>query len=437
MSNKDTKHIKPRLRFPEFLKSEIWVENTIGNISPNITAGATPSTTEPKYWGGDVRWMNSGELNLKKVYEVQGRITQLGLNNSSTKILPKRCVLVGLAGQGKTRGTVAMNFVELCTNQSIAAIHPNESIFISDFLYHNLDNRYDELRRISAGDGGRGGLNLQIIKNLKIHLPKDKKEQQKIADCLSSIDELITAESKKLDALRIYKKGLMQQLFPAKGETLPKLRFPEFNDSGNWKKIRIIDLASKEVKWSFTGGPFGSNLKSSDYTNTGIRVIQLQNIGDGEFVDNYKIYTSENKANELLSCNIYPGEIILSKMGDPVARACLIPDKEKRYVMCSDGIRLAVDKNKFDSYFIYSFINSEIFRAIAEKSSTGSTRKRIGLDILKNLTIMIPTIKEQQKIAEMLYLLDDFITNQSKKMDALKNHKKGLMQQLFPIMSEL
>ena len=168
MSNKDTKYIEPHLRFPEFLKSEKWVENTIGSIFPNVTAGATPSTTEPKYWGGDVRWMNSGELNLKKVYEVQGRITQLGLNNSSTKILPKRCVLVGLAGQGKTRGTVAMNFVELCTNQSIAAIHPNESVFDSDFLYHNLDGRYDELRRISAGDGGRGGLNLQIIKNLKI-----------------------------------------------------------------------------------------------------------------------------------------------------------------------------------------------------------------------------------------------------------------------------
>ncbi|HHU0103056.1 TPA: restriction endonuclease subunit S [Legionella pneumophila] len=278
---------------------------------------------------------------------------------------------------------------------------------------------------------------LSLIKEYLIAYPVDKKEQQKIADCLSSIDELITAENKKLDTLKIYKKGLMQQLFPAEGETLPKLRFPAFKDSGSWTKTRVIDLTNSEVKWSFTGGPFGSNLKSSDYTNSGIRVIQLQNIGDGEFIDNYKIYTSENKANELLSCNIYPNEIILSKMGDPVARACLIPDKEKRYLMCSDGIRLAVDKNKFDNYFIYSFINSEIFRSIAEKSSTGSTRKRIGLDILKNLKIMIPPIVEQQKIADLLSSLDDSITNQSKKMEALKQHKKGLMQKLFPIMSEL
>lgn len=204
----------PKLRFPEFNDAPEWLENTIGRITPHVTAGATPSTTEPNYWAGQIRWMNSGELNLKRVYEVQGRITQLGLDNSSTKILPKKCVLVGLAGQGKTRGTVAMNFVELCTNQSIAAIHPNESVISSDFLYHNLDSRYYELRRISAGDGGRGGLNIQIIKDLKIHFPKDKKEQQKIADFLYSIDELITAESKKIEVFKNHKKGLMQQLFP-------------------------------------------------------------------------------------------------------------------------------------------------------------------------------------------------------------------------------
>ena len=159
--------------------------------------------------------MNSGELNLKRVHEVQGRITELGLNNSSTKIIPPKCILIGLAGQGKTRGTVAMNMVELCTNQSIAAIFPNELLFDSEFLYHNLDGRYDELRRLSAGDGGRGGLNLQIIKNLKIHLPKSKREQKKIADCLSSLDDLICSEESKLEYLKAHKKGLLQQLFPS------------------------------------------------------------------------------------------------------------------------------------------------------------------------------------------------------------------------------
>jgi type I restriction enzyme S subunit len=191
-------------------------------------------------------------------------------------------------------------------------------------------------------------------------------------------------------------------------------------------------VTDKKIKWSFIGGPFGSNLKSSDYTDNGVRIIQLQNIGDAEFFDDYKIYTSEQKANELLSCNIYPGDIILSKMGDPVGRACLIPDNHDRYLMCSDGIRLVVDEGAFSKYFIYSLINSASFRDLVEKTATGSTRKRIGLDELKNLPFSVPKLKEQQRIADCLSSLDALITSQAEKLDALKTHKKGLMQQLFP-----
>jgi len=186
---------------------------------------------------------------------VQGRITEEGLQNSSTKLIPKHCVLIGLAGQGKTRGTVAMNMVELCTNQSIAAIFPSEKIFDSNFLYHNLDSRYDELRRLSTGSEGRGGLNLQIIKSLKINTPS-LPEQQKIADCLSSISDRISAETQKLDTLKAHKKGLMQQLFPAEGETLPKLRFPEFRDAGEWEEkllgqtVQFLDGQRKPIKES-------------------------------------------------------------------------------------------------------------------------------------------------------------------------------------------
>ncbi|BAS68178.1 restriction endonuclease subunit S [Bathymodiolus septemdierum thioautotrophic gill symbiont] len=221
-----------------------------------------------------------------------------------------------------------------------------------------------------------------------------------------------------------------------KKELEPELRFPEFLGMGKWDKIKFIDVADKKIKWSFIGGPFGSNLKSSDYVADGIRIIQLQNIGDGEFKGDYKIFTSEEKANELLSNNIYPNEIILSKMGDPVGRACLIPDTHKRYVMCSDGIRLVVDEELFSKYFIYTLINSVQFRALVEKTATGSTRKRIGLDDLKKLLMIVPKRDEQQKIADCLSSIDELITSHTKKYDALKAHKKGLMQQLFPAEGE-
>lgn len=109
-----------------------WEEISISNIA-KVQAGGTPSTTNNSYWNGSIRWMNSGELNLKKVYEVENRITELGLKKSSTKLIPKNSILIGLAGQGKTRGTVAINYVELCTNQSIASILPNEKNMIPIF----------------------------------------------------------------------------------------------------------------------------------------------------------------------------------------------------------------------------------------------------------------------------------------------------------------
>ena len=214
---------------------------------------------------------------------------------------------------------------------------------------------------------------------------------------------------------------------------IPELRFPAFENDGEWVDKSLIDTADNKVKWSFTGGPFGSNLQASDYTSDGIRIIQLQNIGNGEFNDTYKIYTSKEKADELLSCNIYSGEIILSKMGDPVGRACIIPEFLKRCVMSSDGIRLVIDEKKYSKYFIYSLINSKRIRELIEKKATGSTRKRIGLDDLRGIKLIVPkSLSEQKKIASCLSSLDEVIAARNQKLELLKDHKKGLMQNLFP-----
>ena len=179
------------LRFPGF-EGE-WDKLKVRDFT-RVVAGATPATDKKEYWGGVIRWMNSGELNLKRVYEVQGRITQLGYDKTSTKIIPPHSVLIGLAGLGKTRGTAAMNYVELCTNQSIASILPSDS-FYSEFLYQNVESRYKELRDISSGDGGRGGLNLQMIYNL--YIPHcSMQEQKKIGDFLYLLDQRIAIQTR-------------------------------------------------------------------------------------------------------------------------------------------------------------------------------------------------------------------------------------------------
>ena len=198
----------------------------------------------------------------------------------------------------------------------------------------------------------------------------------------------------------------------------------------DWEVKRLIDTSSNE-KYSFTGGPFGSDLKENCYTDNGVRIIQLQNISDGKFLEDYKIFTSEEKADQLKSCNIYPGDIIIAKMADPVARACIIPDIDNRYLMASDGIRLSINKKEYDMNFILYAINSAYFRKNAERHSTGTTRLRIGLTELRKLPIGAPPLKEQKKIAKILTSINDEIQKESNHRDQLNSLKKGLMQVLL------
>lgn len=196
-----------RRRLPGFTGD--WGKIRIGDFT-DCTAGGTPSTRVKSFWGGQIPWMSSGELHLKRVQNVEGRITKDGLNNSSTKWIPERCVLIGLAGQGKTRGTVAMNMIRLCTNQSIAAIFPTED-YDPDFLYHNLDWRYEELRELSAGDGGRGGLNLTLIRSIVVPRPT-LEEQRAVAAVLSDMDVDIANLEARVNKACALKQAMAQAL---------------------------------------------------------------------------------------------------------------------------------------------------------------------------------------------------------------------------------
>ncbi|MCP1301006.1 restriction endonuclease subunit S [Chryseobacterium sp. S0630] len=198
-----------------------------------------------------------------------------------------------------------------------------------------------------------------------------------------------------------------------------------------WSRIPLYELRNKKDRYGFTGGPFGSDLKSEHYTESGIKILQLQNIGEGKFIDKGIVYTSEQKADELISCNIYPGEIILAKMA-PVARCCKVPSTDERYLMCSDGIRLSVDTHKFDNEFVFQSLNSKYFRDEAESKSTGTTRARIGLNELKQICLYVPnSVQEQQKIAEILSTVDEKIEVIDQQIIQTQELKKGLMQRLL------
>lgn len=172
---------------------------TIGEFA-NCFAGATPSTSHPEYWeNGRIRWMSSGEVHKGHVEDTDSRITELGYKSASTRMVPIHSIVIAIAGQGKTRGTVAITEVDLCTNQSLCAIVPDERVNYS-YLYHNLQGRYLELRGLSGDVNGRGGLNLKIIQKIPVILPPIEKQQQ-FASIAQQADKSKFELCKSIDAI--------------------------------------------------------------------------------------------------------------------------------------------------------------------------------------------------------------------------------------------
>lgn len=193
-----------------------WPYKKINEIATVLTGG-TPRTSTKEFWNGSINWMSSGEINLRRVKNTGKKITQKGLDGSNATILPTGTVMVALAGQGKTRGKVAILEIETTCNQSLAGIITDKELIFNEFLFYNLENRYQELRNISGGEG-RTGLNLKLIKNFKIPVPP-LNLQKKIAIALASIDERITKNLLLKENFLKLKKGLVSDLLSGKVRT--------------------------------------------------------------------------------------------------------------------------------------------------------------------------------------------------------------------------
>ena len=183
----------PSIRFKDFTND--WEQRELSECS-EITTGGTPNTQVEKYWNPkEIPWMSSGEIHKKYILFTDNMISKEGLNNSSARYVPEKSVLMAIAGQGKTRATVAINLIPITTNQSVAAIILNNTM-IPEFILYNLESRYEELRQISAGDGSRGGLNKHLVSEIIAPYTK-KEEQNKIGLLFNTLDNLITLHQRK------------------------------------------------------------------------------------------------------------------------------------------------------------------------------------------------------------------------------------------------
>lgn len=386
----------PDIRFPEFVNEENWIGDTLINIA-KFRRGSFPQPYGLPEWYDEFNGMPfiqvfdvGDDFRLKPT--TKNKISKLATEQSV--FIPKGTVIITIQG---SIGRVAITQYDAYIDRTLLLFEEFYNEIDKTFFAYVLFLLF-EIEKEKAPGGIIKTITKEVLSDFKIKIPK-LPEQQKIASCLSSLDEVIAAHSQKLELLKDHKKGLMQNLFPQEGEKVPKVRFKEFENDGEWVEKELNDLCfniSSGKDKTFEGGDFEL------YGSTGV-------IGRTEYPS-------------------YKGEYILvARVG---ANAGFL-NKAKGKFGVTDNT-LIIDLKIGDMIDFIFFILETIG---LNKLVFGSGQPLITGGQLKSLKLLIPkSEKEQQKIASCLSSLDALITAQADKIEQLKLHKKGLMQGLFPKM---
>lgn len=399
----EIKTVVPALRFPEFQGMNGWEKTYIYEECPNPYSGGTPKTTEKKYYGGNIPFIRSAEIGKDKT---ELSITQEGLNNSSAKMIHKGDLLIALYGANS--GDISISKIDGAINQAILCLKAKSNNL---FIYYTLLKKQKDIVSKYL-QGGQGNLSGEIIKSIDFYIPQEI-EQQKIADCLSSLDELIEATAQKVEALKGHKKGLMQRLFPAEGKNVPDLRFPEFQRTQVWEDAILGTVA--------------------DYENGKAHENEIDEDGDFIVVNSKFISTDGEviKRTNTPYCLADKEDILMVLSDVPNGRAiakCFFVDESEKYTVNQRICRLR--SKSINSKFLFYLINrNPYFLSFDDGVKQTNLKKSEVLEC----PLMIPSSPiEQQKIADLLSSIDDLIIATEQRIKSLEKHKKGLMLQLFP-----
>lgn len=394
--NKQTNKLIPEIRFNEFANEGEWVEKNLGNIC-DITNGK--ANVQDHVEGGKFPLFDRSEV----------------IKATNNYIFD--CEAVIIPGEG-------MRFVpkyytgKFNLHQRAYAL--KDFNCVGQFVYFSMLYRSNLLSQ-KAVQSTVLSLRLPILQNFPIEIPKNPAEQQKIASCLSSLDEVIAAQSQKLNLLKEHKKGLMQNLFPQEGKKVPKLRFKEFEEDGEWVEFTLDEISS---------AIFDGTHQTPQYTEKGVPFFSVENLvsrNKNKYIsrEDYLVATAKNKPEK--------GDVLITRIGNIGFSTVVDWDYE-----FSIYVTLAVVKksNKYIPHYLNGYFQSDYYqKEIRSKSLLNAAPMKINMDELRKTKVLLPPDKEkaeQQKIASCLSSLDTLITAQTEKIEQLKLHKKGLMQGLFP-----
>ncbi len=399
----DSQGFVPKLRFPEFREDGEWVatplrqlcapiSEKVGNakLTPvSITAGKGFVSQASKF-GRDI----SGEQYRNYTYLRKG---DFAYNKGNSTAFPQGYVCQ------------LTEFDEAAASSAFLCFHlydEHQPRFLQALFDQNVHGR-QLASFITSGARSNGLLNIRSddFYGVKLPLPPESAEQQKIAECLSALDALISAETDKLAALRDHKKGLMQQLFPAEGETTPRLRFPEFRDAGEWEEREVGDV--------FT------------VTRGNVLAMPLVDFVPSER-KSYPVYSSQTKRNGLAgyySDYLYEDAITWTTDG---ANAGDVKYRDGKFY-CTNVCGVLISSEGYANPCVAEIINNVSRDHV---SYVGNPKLMNG--VMAKIVVAMPSVPEQQKISEWLAANNEIIAACESRVEVLKAHKSGLMQQLFP-----
>ena len=396
MAKRGALTVVPRLRFPEFGKESGWLPKPLGSAFLRITNGKA----------------NAQDHEENGIYPLFDRSETI--KASSEYAFSGEAVI--LPGEGVA---FRPRYFDGMFNLHQRAYALMDCEGHAKYFYYALDYAKENLA-LKAVKSTVLSLRLPIIEKFVVHAP-GKREQKKIADCLTSLDEVIAAQGRKVEALKVHKRGLMQQLFPRESETRPRLRFPEFRDAPEWAPGRLGDIASISK---------GKGISKADIAVDGTTLC----VRYGEL---YTVY-GEVIDRPISRTDVPADELVLSQAGDVIVPASgeTKEDIATSAVVISAGVALGGDLNiirsEVDGRFFSYYLNGAKRRALA-KVAQGDTVVHLYPRQLEQLDVSVPRDNsEQRRIADCLSSLDIQITVESNQLAALKTHKQGLMQQLFP-----
>jgi len=427
----------PKLRFPEFRKMAGWKATQLQKIARPVSDRAVTGD-------GDNVLSLSGEHGLVLQSDYFGKKIAGDSTERYLKLLRNDFVYNDRTTKASTFGTI-----KRLSKYSGGIVSP----IYKCFRFHSDENpvfwewyfdsgSHEAQLGSLVNEGARAGrFNISISQFLSTSAWRpDEPEQQKVAECLSSVDELIAAQARKVDALKSHKKGLMQQLFPREGETQPRLRLPEFQDAGEWDFTTVGGLVEAGCLFPPKDGNHGNiHPKSSDYVAKGIPFIMASDLNGGLIDIESCHFISEEQAGTLQKGFAKEGDVLLSHKGT-VGEVAVVREINTPYLMLTPQVTYyrVKDRKRLSNEFLAQLFVSGAFQSNLVDVSGGGTRAYIGITEQAKLRLQLPKdVEEQRRIASHLISLDVLITAETQKYQVLKAHKKGLMQQLFPAPVEL